>query len=97
MTIQIDDAWKEKYRAVEQASEIIEDLAEGLTELWEKVADEVASAGSIDDGYCQVVGSMVAFHLMGLGFQNAGKRLTEATVALVAESKRISTAAAEQQ
>jgi hypothetical protein len=96
VTIQIDDAWKEKYRAVEQASEIIEDLAEGLGELWGKLADEVGDS-SIEDGYRQIVASMLAFHLMGIGFQNAGARLTEATSALVAESKRISLAAAEQQ
>lgn len=97
MTVEIDDAWKEKYRAVEQASEIIDDLAEGLGELWEKLADEVKGAKSFGDWYAHVNGSMLAFHLMGIGFQNAGARLTEATSALVAESTRISTAAAEQQ
>lgn len=97
MTGEVDEAWKEKYEAVEQASGIIEELTEGLDELWEKLADEVEKAKSLEDRYFQINGSMLAFHLMGVGFQNAGARLTKATSALVAESKRISLAAAEQQ
>lgn len=92
MTIQIDEAWNEKYEAVLAASDIIEELAEGLDELWEKLANEVEKAKSLEDRYFQINGSMLAFHLMGIGFQNAGARLTEATSALVAESKRISEA-----